>query len=93
MGFGSEQEFFERKFGTYNPEEDADKGSLISFWLNGQGPIKAEWSIMLSNIGTSMGFIAFANEEMGFSFPIYIGNYQTGRFKVTLLYSNGLKIR
>lgn len=78
MGFGSEQEFFERKFGiTYNPEEDADKGSLISFWLNGQGPIKAEWSIMLSNIGTSMGFVTFANEEMGFSFPIYIGNYNS----------------
>lgn len=78
MGFGSEQEFFEQKFGiTYNPQEEIDKGSLVSFWLNGQGPIKSEWSIMLTNIGSSMGFITFSNEELGFSFPIYIGNYNS----------------
>lgn len=78
LGFGSEQEFYERKFNlTYDPKLDASKGSLVAFWLNGQGPIKAEWSLNLTNTGCNAGFITFANEELGLSFPIYIGNYSS----------------
>lgn len=76
MGFGSEQNFYEEKFNIkYDPQFDADKGSVVAFWLNGQGPVKAEWSLMLTNVGCHAGVVTFANEEMGFSFPLYIGGF------------------
>ncbi|TRX70592.1 COG3014 family protein [Carboxylicivirga sp. M1479] len=74
LGFGSELEFFENKFGlNYEPEE-ADKGHLVFFWLNGFGPVKDEWSINFTNTGYNDGWVTLANDEHGLSFPIYIGN-------------------
>jgi len=74
LGFGSELNFYETKFGyTYEPE-DPEKGHLVFFWLNGFGPVKDEWSINFTNTGYNDGWITLANEEHGFSFPIYIGN-------------------
>lgn len=78
MGFYDEEEFYKRKFGIqYNPRTDLSTGSLVTFWLNGQGPIKAEWSVILTNIGCHAGFITFSNEELGFTIPLYIGNYSS----------------
>lgn len=74
LGFGSELNFYETKFGlTYKPE-DSEKGHLVFFWLNGFGPVKDEWSINFTNTGYNDGWITLANEEHGLSFPIYIGN-------------------
>ncbi len=74
LGFGSELDFYENKFGYQYEPEDPDKGHLVFFWLNGFGPVKDEWSINFTNTGYNDGWITLANEEHGLSFPIYIGN-------------------
>ncbi|MCG8582845.1 MAG: hypothetical protein MI866_23200, partial [Bacteroidales bacterium] len=74
LGFGSELDFYENKFGYKYEPEDPDKGHLVFFWLNGFGPVKDEWSINFTNTGYNDGWITLANEEHGLTFPIYIGN-------------------
>ncbi|MBS2100459.1 COG3014 family protein [Carboxylicivirga linearis] len=75
LGFGTELHFYEDKFGMkYEPNED-ENGYLIFFWMNGFGPVKAEWSINFVNTGYNDGWITLTNDEYGLSFPIYIGKY------------------
>jgi len=74
LGFGTELDFYETKFGYKYEPEDPEKGHLVFFWLNGFGPVKDEWSINFTNTGYNDGWITLANEEHGLSFPIYIGN-------------------
>ncbi|MBR8537834.1 hypothetical protein KDU71_19840 [Carboxylicivirga sediminis] len=74
LGFGTELDFYENKFGYKYEPEDPDKGYLVFFWLNGFGPVKDEWSINFTNTGYNDGWITLANDEYGLSFPIYIGN-------------------
>ncbi len=75
LGFGTELKFYEDKFEmTYQPANE-DEGYLVFFWLNGFGPVKAEWSINFVNTGYNNGWITLANEEYGLNSPIYIGNY------------------
>ena len=74
LGFGTELDFYENKFGYKYEPEDPEKGHLVFFWLNGFGPVKDEWSINFTNTGYNDGWITLANEEHGLSFPIYIGN-------------------
>lgn len=74
LGFGTELNFYETKFGiTYDAEEE-QKGHLVFFWMNGFGPVKDEWSINFTNTGYNDGWITLANADNGMSFPIYIGN-------------------
>ncbi len=74
IGFMQEYEFYSKQFNiTYNPENETD-GSLIFLWMNGFGPVKAEWSINFTNTGYNNGWVTFVNEDFGFNFPIYIGN-------------------
>jgi hypothetical protein len=72
-GFMQEYEFYSKKFNMYYSPDSDTKGSLVFLWTNGFGPVKAEWSITLTNIGYNNGWVTFANEEYGFNFPIYIG--------------------
>lgn len=75
LGFGSELNYYENKFGmTYQPE-DEENGHLVFFWLNGFGPVKDQWSINFVNTGYNDGWITLANEEYGMNFPVYVGNY------------------
>lgn len=74
LGFGTELDFYENKFGYKYEPEDQDKGHLVFFWMNGFGPVKDEWSINFANTGYNDGWITLANDEYGLSFPIYIGN-------------------
>ncbi len=72
-GFKDEYEQYKQIFNLdFNHEEP--KSSLIFIWMNGFGPLKAEWSINFTNIGSKGGWVTFANEEYGFNFPIYVGN-------------------
>lgn len=74
MGFEKEQKFYERKFNLAVEEDDPEKGSLVFFWMNGFGPVKAQWSLTFVNMGYRNGYVTFANAELGLSFPIYVGN-------------------
>jgi hypothetical protein len=52
--------------------------------MNGLGPVKAEWSLNLTNMGTSNGAMLFGSDELGASFPIFLGNQsqsQQSQFK------------
>lgn len=74
LGFGSELDFYERKFGLkYNPQNEED-GQLVFFWMNGFGPVKDEWSINFTNTGFNDGWVYLENSDEGLTFPIYIGN-------------------
>jgi uncharacterized protein len=74
MGFGSEVRFYEEKFGLKASDVDTSKGNLIYIWMNGMGPIKSEWSLNLSNMGVKNGVMFFGSDELGMSFPIFLGN-------------------
>ena len=71
-GFYDEVENYQKEFGMkYQPGSDTE---LVFIWLNGFGPVKDEWSINLTTVNGQGGYVTFVNEEMGISFPFYIGN-------------------
>lgn len=69
-GFYNELQFYEDKFGMKAPADEPGSGDLVYFWMNGLGPVKAEWSLGLTNMGVRNGVVAFGNDELGVSYPI-----------------------
>ena len=88
-GFNEELRFYEQKFNLKYENKANDGGELVFFWHNGLGPVKSEWSINFTKTSSSNGFVTFANEQYGMSFPIYIGdksdNEKTGFSKLSFL--------
>ena len=72
-GMSSELDHFEKKYDMKYIHFDSE-AQLVFFWENGFGPVKDQWSINFTKVGSSGGFVTFTNEEMGLTFPIYIGN-------------------
>ncbi len=72
-GMSSELDHFERKFNLKYESFDQE-AQLVFFWENGFGPVKDQWSINFTKVGSHGGFVTFTNEEMGLTFPIYIGD-------------------
>lgn len=71
-GFSSELAEYEKKFNTkYVPQPSSPEGQLVFFWLNGQGPVKAEWGLNFVGEKRGDGAIVFHNEEMGLAFPFF----------------------
>ncbi len=74
-GFENQVQQYEEEFNLKVPKSrDDSEGELVFLWLNGLGPIKWEWSLTLSNMGFSDGFLTLANPELGLVFPLYVGN-------------------
>ena len=67
---GYEKEFQQK----YTPAPLPANGQLVFFWLNGFGPVKAEWGITFTKIDKGDGVIVFHNEELGLTFPFFWGN-------------------
>ena len=61
---------FDRQDYVYNP----DDATLIFFWQNGLSPVKAEWGVNFA-ISRQGNTLFFSNNELGFSFPFAIDNY------------------
>lgn len=74
VGFRDDLQFYETKFNAQFVPEEADNGNVVFFWMNGFGPVKAEWSINFFNNGYKDGFINLSDSDLGVSFPVYIGN-------------------
>jgi hypothetical protein len=74
MGFHEELDFYERKFGMKHQPQPKSHAELIFIWMNGFGPYKDEWSVNFSIIKGSGGMVTFANDELGFSFPFFLGS-------------------
>lgn len=72
-GLQSEVESFEKKF-EMAYENLLPEAQMVFFWENGFGPVKDQWSINFTKVSNKGGFVTFENEEMGLSFPIFIGD-------------------
>lgn len=74
-GLTEELEYFKAEFDrqdyTYEPSPGGD---LVFFWHNGLSPVKAEWSINFI-VNRNGNTVTFVNEDLGFSFPFNIGDY------------------
>lgn len=74
-GFTSELKEYEKKFGfDYTALPETPNGQLVFFWLNGFGPVKAEWGITFTKINRGDGAVVFHNEELGLTFPFFWGS-------------------
>jgi hypothetical protein len=73
-GFASDARFYEEKFARTYASDTTENGTLVFFWMNGNSPRKSEWSINFVNSGYNDGFVTFADEMTGLTFPIFIGN-------------------
>ena len=75
MGFRDQVEFYEREFGfSYEHDARPGHGDLVFFLQNGLGPVKDEWSINFTVVRGSGGRVDFVNEQLGLSFPFYLGS-------------------
>ncbi len=74
LGFQNDLEFYEREFGREYEPRNTENGELVFLWHNGMGPIKDELSFNFIAIPGQAGYVIFENEELGVSFPFYIGD-------------------
>lgn len=75
LGFKAELTQYEKEFGfNYVPEKPSNHGQLVLFWMNGFGPVKAEWGVTFTKIDKGDGIVVFHNEELGLTFPFFWGN-------------------
>ena len=74
MGFTTELNFYENKFGFKAEDSPANTGDLMLFWMNGFGPVKSEYSFNFTNMGTKGDAVMFGSDEMGITFPLLISN-------------------
>ncbi len=74
VGFNDELDRYEKEFQTKYRPSKKNRGDLIFFWNNGLGPVKHEFSINFTVIRGEGGAVTFNNEEMGFSFPFWLGD-------------------
>ena len=64
---GYEKEFQQK----YTPAPLPANGQLVFFWLNGFGPVKAEWGITFTKIDKGDGVIVFHNFQVVFCFHFF----------------------
>ena len=74
IGFYDELHFYENQFGFKYEKSENKGGELIFLWQNGFGPVKSEWSINFSKLDGEGGWITLVNNDLGISFPFYIGD-------------------
>ena len=68
-GFYEEVREYEKEFGIKHDPKNNPDSEMIFFWLNGLGPVKAEWSINFTIIPGGDGVFTFANEDLGINIP------------------------
>ena len=74
MGFGTELDFYERKFGMKYTPARKPEAEMLFFWMNGFGPVKDEWSLNFTVIRGTGGLVTFVNEGENLSFPFPLGS-------------------
>ena len=74
-GFYDDVRFYEKEFKTKYVHDKNAGPELVFFWLNGFGPVKAEWSINFTALPGGDGVMTFSNEELGLSFPIITSDF------------------
>jgi len=79
LGFRQEYDQYASEFNMTHTPVDKPGGEVVFFWNNGMGPVKDEWSINFIAVPGQAGFVNFTNEELGVTFPFYIGDDQQKR--------------
>lgn len=74
VGFYEEQRQYEEKFKLKYQADNSENGTLLFFWNNGLGPIKAENSISFAIVPAGGGYVNFVNTELGLVIPFYSGS-------------------
>lgn len=74
-GFTEELHYYEDLFKTtYQPGPD-NTPELVFIWLNGLGPVKAEWGLQFTSIKGEADWATFYNQDADITLPFYMGNY------------------
>ncbi len=73
-GFFDEVRKYEKEFNITYQHNSNPTPELVFFWLNGLGPVKAEWSINFTSVQNEAGVLTLVNEDFGINYPIYLGN-------------------
>ncbi len=73
-GFTTEATAYKEEFNlkSYQPESK-HKSSLVSFWNNGFGPVKDQWSVNFTITPGDKGWVNFINWDLGINLPFYVG--------------------
>lgn len=74
LGFQNDFLRYKEEFGMEYKPENFNHGEVVFLWHNGMGPVKDEFSINFIAVPGQAGFINFTNEELGLTFPFYIGD-------------------
>lgn len=74
LGFTNDLLRYEEAFGRKYKHQLPENGEVVFFWQNGMGPVKDEFSINFIAVPGQAGYINFSNEELGVTFPFYIGD-------------------
>lgn len=82
--FGDLDEY-EKEFGFKYDKSQKNQSSLVCFWNNGLGPIKAQNNIdfIITNLGN--GYVEFTNVELGMNIPFFVGDDKTKTEKLAAL--------
>ena len=89
-GFREELQQYEQLFQRqYRPGADT---TLIVFWLNGMGPVKAEWSVNFVKQERGNGTIVFHNAELGLTFPFFLGPGYSAEEKNSIAHIHTLRV-
>lgn len=74
-GFTTEANSYKDVFNLNNYQpETKQKTSLVSFWNNGFGPVKDQWSINFTITPGEKGWVNFTNWDLGINLPFYVGD-------------------
>ncbi len=72
-GFAGEGRRYEKQFGMTYEGNDANKGRLVVFLLDGMSPIKTQSTVDFLK-GNGSGFVNFSNSQTGITIPLYWGD-------------------
>ena len=75
-GFKEEAIQFQTKFNLHHItiESFRNTSPFVTFWNNGFGPIKDQWSVNFTILLEPNGWVNFTNWELGLNFPFYAGD-------------------
>ena len=75
IGFKEEANQFQKQFNLQHITIESFKNTapFVTFWNNGFGPVKDQWTINFTVIPGSNGWVNFTNLNLGLNFPFYAG--------------------
>lgn len=70
---------FSELFSIDYQKENEKSANVVVLWMSGLSPYKSEFSINLTSLGGTLGYINFQDNDKNIAFPVYIGNLSKSR--------------